>query len=257
MMNCMRCDASEVMMPSDIDNTQNMQNLNYTADETKEEKKNADIHSCPTVVCGPSGVGKGTLLKRVKQLLPNTFGVAVSHTTRKPRPGEVDGVAYNFSTREAFEQGIKNGDFVEYADVNGNYYGTSIQAIDNVSNQNLICILEIDVQGAKIIKDSGKLDANFLFITTEGGLETLKKRLQGRNTETQEQIAKRLNTAEKEFKFLQANDKFFGQVISNDDLEESAQKLAATFKAWYPWIINDNLDAVQKSNDDEKEKKQS
>ena len=131
---------------------------------------------------------------------------------------------------------------MEYADVNGNYYGTSIQGIDNVSIQNLICILEIDVQGAKIIKDAGKLEAHYLFITCDEGLETLKKRLMGRNTETEEQIQRRLNTAEKELKFLEENDKFFECVISNDDLEQSAQKLARQFKTWYPWIICDNLD---------------
>ena len=190
----------------------------------------------PCVVCGPSGVGKGTLLKKVKEALPNIFGVAVSHTTRKPRPGEVDGVAYNFTTREEFEKGIKNGDFVEYADVNGNYYGTSVKAIEDVQKKNLICILEIDVQGAKIIKDSGKLTANYLFITCNGGLDTLKQRLKGRNTENEEQIKKRLNTAEKELKFLTENDKFFGCVISNDDLEQSATKLTNQFKTWYSWI---------------------
>lgn len=228
-----------------------------TGEAEKKEVSAPEINSCPTVVCGPSGVGKGTLLKRVRELLPDTFGVAVSHTTRKPRPGEVDGVAYNFTTREEFEKGIKAGDFVEYADVNGNYYGTSIKGINDVSNKNLICILEIDVQGAKIIKDSSKLDARYLFITCDGGLETLKKRLTGRNTETEEQIQRRLKTAEKEFKFLEENDGFFDTVISNDDLEESAQKLARQFKAWYPFIIADNLDNNDAANDDEKEKNKS
>ena len=252
MFNCLNFKSSAVIL---TDNNENNDNITNTADEEKKDDSKASINSLPTVVCGPSGVGKGTLLKRVKELLPNTFGVAVSHTTRKPRPGEVDGVAYNFTTKEEFEKGIKNGDFVEYADVNGNYYGTSIQGIDNVSNKNLICILEIDVQGAKIIKDAGKLTANYLFITCDGGLETLKQRLKGRNTENEEQIKKRLNTAEKEFKFLKENDGFFGRVISNDILEEAAQKLAQQFKVWYPWIINDNLDAKEEANDDEKEKK--
>merc|ERR1712154_459271 len=213
----------------------------------KEEKKeessdNLQVESCPIVVCGPSGVGKGTLLNRVKALLPGTFGVAVSHTTRKPRQGEINGVHYNFTTREQFETGIKNGEFVEYADVNGNYYGTSIQGIDNVSNTNLICILEIDVQGARIIKDSKALDANYLFISCDGGLETLEKRLNGRNTETQQQIQRRLQTAKKEFDFLEKNPNFFGRVISNDDLEEAAKKLAQQFKEWYPWTVTDNVD---------------
>eukprot|EP00484_Ammonia_sp_Unknown_P020188 CAMPEP_0197035132 /NCGR_PEP_ID=MMETSP1384-20130603/13000_1 /TAXON_ID=29189 /ORGANISM="Ammonia sp." /LENGTH=727 /DNA_ID=CAMNT_0042465147 /DNA_START=15 /DNA_END=2198 /DNA_ORIENTATION=+ len=224
---------------------------------TDEEKSNTtvEMNSCPTVVCGPSGVGKGTLLKIVKKILPNTFGVAVSHTTRKPRPGEADGVAYNFATREEFEKGIENGDFVEYAEVNGNYYGTSIAGINNVSTKNLLCILEIDVQGAKIIKDAGKLDAKYLFITCDGGLDTLKQRLLSRNTETDEQIKRRLATAEKEFTFLNENDGFFDCVLSNDDLEASAQRLAQQFKEWYPWIVSDSLDRDAASNDDEKEEK--
>lgn len=130
----------------------------------KEDKKHP-ILFCPTVLCGPSGVGKGTLLKRVKELLPNTIGVAVSHTTRKPRKGEVDGVHYHYTTREDFEANLD--DFVEHADVNGNYYGTSKSAISDVAP--LICVLEIDVQGAAQIKKGSPL-ANFLFVTTDGGL---------------------------------------------------------------------------------------
>jgi len=219
----------------------------------KEEKaEEISIASCPIVVCGPSGVGKGTLLRRARDLLPNTFGVAVSHTTRKPRKGEEDGVHYNFTTKEAFQKGIDAGDFVEFADVNGNFYGTSYQAIDDVSAQNLICILEIDVQGADIIKKADKLDARYLFITAQGGVDTLKQRLEGRQTETPQQIKRRLDTATKELAFLDANADFFGRVISNDDLEVSVVTLVQQFKQWYPWIITDRLSAAQPNDDDKK-----
>ena len=228
--------------------------LSLVSNTEEEEKYVSDsgVQSCVAVVCGPSGVGKGTLLKRTKAFLPDTFGVAVSHTTRAPRQGEIEGVHYNFTTKEEFESGIKNGQFVEYARVNDNYYGTSIQAIDDVAKKNLICILEIDVQGAKTIKKSGKLNANYLFITTDGGLETLRKRLVGRNTESDQQIQKRLATAEKEFAFLEANPSFFGRVISNDDLEESVQKMVLQFREWYPWLSIDNIPDGNGGGDDEK-----
>eukprot|EP01083_Nonionella_stella_P169294 573781_1 len=167
-----------------------------------ESKQNGDeanlsIESCPIVICGPSGVGKGTLLNRVKALLPNTFGVACSHTTRAARQGEIDGVHYNFTSRDAFKERIANGAFVEYAELNNNYYGTSYEGVEEQAKNNLICILEIDVQGANIIQSTGKLKANYLFITCDGGIDTLKKRLMGRNTETEEEIQKRLHTANK------------------------------------------------------------
>ena len=126
----------------------------------------------PLVVCGPSGVGKGTIITRFMQdslssnMLPK-FGFSVSHTTRQPRPGEVDGVHYNFVTRDFFEQKIVSNDFyIEWAEVHGNMYGTSFQAISDVSKNTDIeseipniggdavkhCLLDIDVAGVKSIK---------------------------------------------------------------------------------------------------------
>eukprot|EP01084_Bolivina_argentea_P320068 555276_1 len=211
--------------------------------DNMDEEKTLSINISPTIVCGPSGVGKGTLLQKVKELLPNTFGVAVSHTTRTPRQGEEDGIAYNFTTNEEFEKGIENGSFVEYSNHNTYYYGTSIQSINNISNENLICILEIDVSGAETIKNSSKLkNAKYLFITCDGKLDTLKQRLISRNTETDEQIKIRLNKAEKEFTFLNKNNKFFDCIISNDNLDESAFKLAQQFKTWYPFINENNIE---------------
>ena len=182
----------------------------------------------------------------------------MSHTTRKPRQGEEDGVHYNFTSKEAFQKGIDNNDFVEFASLNGNLYGTSYRAIDDVSKQNLICILEIDVQGADIVKQAGKLDANYLFITAEGGIDTLKQRLEGRQTETEQQIKQRLDTAAKELAFLDSdsNQGFFGRVISNDDLALSVVTLVQQFKTWYPWLITDRLVGAAASseepNDDDK-----
>ena len=124
----------------------------------------------PLVVCGPSGVGKGTIISKFMEdtaqsnILPK-FGFSVSHTTRQPRPGEVDGVHYNFVTREFFEEKIAQGDFfIEYAEVHGNMYGTSFQAIFDVTRVSdgeseipdgveKHCLLDIDVEGVKSIKN--------------------------------------------------------------------------------------------------------
>ena len=200
----------------------------------------------PCVICGPSGVGKGTLLNKVKEILPSTFGVAVSHTTRKPRPGDVDGIHYHFTTKEDFERGIANNEFIEYADVHGYYYGTSVAAINNVSKSNLICLLEIDFQGAQAILAHPQLDAHQLFITCPGGVETLRERLQGRHTETAAQIDRRLKTATSELEFLEQNPDFFERVIVNDDLMTAVHQLTAQFKAWYPWIATDNISTLAK-----------
>jgi guanylate kinase len=85
---------------------------------------------------------------------PDAFGFSVSHTTRQPRPGEEDGVAYNFTTLDAFQQGIEDGKFVEYADVHGNLYGTSFDAVQAIREAGKVCILDIDVQGAENVRKS-------------------------------------------------------------------------------------------------------
>ena len=206
----------------------------------------------PCVVCGPSGVGKETLLNQIKKLFPNTFGVSVSHTTRNPRCGEVDGVNYHYITREEFKAGIDNKKFIEHVEYADNYYGTSITAIQDVQHQNLICILEIHVLSAKFIKDRQLVPANYLFISCDDNssintkLDTLRQRLIKRNTEKPEQIQKRLKAAEQEFKFLDDNQQFFDCVIYNDNLEESTKKLIKQFKQWYPWIDYDDQEAMPK-----------
>ena len=100
----------------------------------------------PVVVCGPSGVGKGTLLNRLIAEHPDAFGFSVSHTTRQPRPGEVNGVHYHFVLKEDMEAAIKRGEFVEYARVHSNMYGTSIKGVEDVRAAGKTCLLDIDVQ---------------------------------------------------------------------------------------------------------------
>lgn len=96
-------------------------------------RKNGKLGPCPVVIAGPSGVGKGTLINRLLEKFPEVFGFSVSHTTRAPRPGEENGVHYNFVTKGDFEQAVEKGDFIEYAKVHANYYGTSQLAVEKVS----------------------------------------------------------------------------------------------------------------------------
>lgn len=96
-------------------------------------RKNGKVGPCPIIVAGPSGVGKGTIINKLLEAFPDVFGFSVSHTTRAPRDGEVNGVHYHFVTKADFEEAVERGDFVEYAKVHTNYYGTSFQAIETVS----------------------------------------------------------------------------------------------------------------------------
>jgi len=176
----------------------------------------------PIVMCGPSGVGKGTLINRLMADFPGKFGFSVSHTTRAPRPGETDGVHYNFVEKAAMEADIAEGKFLEHAHVHENIYGTSLAAVEAVATKGQVCILDIDVQGAEIVKKS-TLDALFVFIAPPS-MEELEKRLRGRGTEKEESIQKRLANAAGEMAKTEV-DGFFHAVIVNDDLEKAYGEL--------------------------------
>lgn len=172
----------------------------------------------PIVVSGPSGTGKSTLLKRLMGEYPNTFGFSVSNTTRQPRAGEKDGVDYYFTSIEMFKKMIERNDFIEWAQFSGNYYGTSVAAVKHVADVlKRTCILDIDMQGVKQVKKTD-LNARFLFLSPPS-IEELKKRLEGRGTETPESLAKRVAAASAEMEYAKtgAHDK----VIVNDDLEKA------------------------------------
>ncbi len=148
------------------------------------------------VVSGPSGVGKGTVLKYV--LERDDFVYSVSATTRSPREGEVNGVNYFFITRDDFEKMIENGELIEYAEYNGNYYGTPKFFVESMLSQGKNVILEIEVKGAMQVKKVMP-DATFIFIAPESR-EILENRLRGRGTETDDVIAGRLKIAQNEIK---------------------------------------------------------
>uniref|UniRef100_M4AVM1 Guanylate kinase n=1 Tax=Xiphophorus maculatus TaxID=8083 RepID=M4AVM1_XIPMA len=176
----------------------------------------------PVVLSGPSGAGKSTLLKRLMKDHEGVFGFSVSHTTRNPRPGEEDGKDYHFTTREAMQEGIDNGEFIENAEFSGNMYGTSKAAVEDVRAKNLICILDVDIQGVKRIKETD-LDPIYISIQPPS-MEILEKRLRDRQTETEESLQKRLEAARIDME-LSKEPGVFDIVIINDDLEKAYEEL--------------------------------
>jgi guanylate kinase len=191
----------------------------------------------PLVVCGPSGVGKGTLLGKLFQLHMGRqggcpFAPVVSHTTRSPRPGEVDGKAYNFISMDEMKAAIDAGDFVEHALVHGNYYGKSKAAVRKLQAAGKVCVMEMDVQGAAAIKATD-FNARFLFIAPES-MEVLENRLRSRGTETEQNIELRLQNAIGEMQFLEEHEGFFDHILVNADLDVASTELLETLNEWYP-----------------------
>ncbi|SGZ56095.1 CIC11C00000001338 [Sungouiella intermedia] len=171
----------------------------------------------PIVISGPSGTGKSTLLKKLLAEFPDKFGFSVSNTTRNPRDGEKNGVDYHFTKVEDFKKMIEQKQFIEWAQFSGNYYGTSIKAVEDVSKLDRICILDIDMQGVKSVKETN-LNARYLFLSPPL-IDELKGRLVGRGTETEDSIAKRIAAAAAEMEYAEtgAHDK----IVVNDDLEKA------------------------------------
>jgi len=171
------------------------------------------------VIVAPSGTGKTTLISRVKAVFPQIME-SVSHTTRYKRSGEVDGKQYFFISKDEFENKIKNDDFLEWAVVHQNYYGTSKQFLFNQIHNGNFVLCDIDVQGADNVKKYFKDQAQVIFIAPPS-LAVLRQRLEGRKTESQDVIEIRLSNAEKE---IQRKDDYDYLVI-NDDLDEAFLKL--------------------------------
>ena len=180
-------------------------------------------HGRLIVLCGPAGVGKGTVLGRVREQHPQIW-LSVSATTRKPRPGEVDGFNYFFMTEQEFLAKEDAGEFLETADVFGlAHYGTPVKPVVEHLEQNIPVILEIDIQGARSVKQrAGELglDVMTVFIAPPS-FEELERRLVGRGTETPEQQAKRLETAKIEL----AAEPEFDKVIVNNVVDDAANEL--------------------------------
>ncbi|MCQ2751948.1 MAG: guanylate kinase [Coriobacteriales bacterium] len=177
------------------------------------------------VISGPSGVGKGTLVKILIEKIPS-LALSISATTRKPRIGDADGVTYFFMTKEDFEQKISQGAFLEYANVHGNYYGTLQSTVDDLLDEYAGVILEIDVQGGHLAKLHYK-DAVTIFIDAPSE-EEIKNRLIGRGSDVEENFELRLANAQKE----RESAKDYDFHLINDDLNECANNLIKVIKSY-------------------------
>ena len=170
------------------------------------------------VITGPSGVGKGTLIRGLLSRVPS-LELSVSATTRSPRPGEVDGVDYHFLTPAEFEQRIEEGDFLEHASYSGNRYGTLRSEIEKRLADGVPIVLEIEVQGARQVRQAMP-EAIAVFISPPSR-DALRTRLVGRGTDSAEQVEERMRTAERE---LLAQPEF-AYVVVNDRLEDATDEL--------------------------------
>jgi guanylate kinase len=177
------------------------------------------------VLSGPSGSGKSTVVARALSAGDVRARVAVSATTRPPRPGEHDGVDYHFWTPRQFEQGVREGRFLEWAEVHGNRYGTLKSEVEPFVRQGLCVILEIDVQGARQIRRQYP-DCLMVFLRTSS-LAEYERRLRQRGTEDEPAIRRRLAAVEAE---LAAADEYDVYVI-NDDLESAVTQLRELLKS--------------------------
>ena len=171
------------------------------------------------VLSSPSGAGKTTLSKKIQQS-DNSFEISVSHTTRNPRPNEVDGVDYHFVTKEEFKKLMKQGLFYEHAEIFGNFYGTSKSAINKITNNNHNVLFDIDWQGSQQLSKFKELNLIKVFILPPSK-EELEKRLIARNQDDKEAIKRRMLAYTKDI----AHKKDYDYVLINDNVENCFNEL--------------------------------
>lgn len=176
------------------------------------------------IICGPSGVGKGTVVSRLLEADPTLY-FSVSATTRAPRAGEADGVHYHFLTRERFQEWIDAGDFLEHAQFVGNFYGTPRRYVDEAMDQGRDVLLDIEIQGAEQIHRK-RPEAVRIYIAPPSW-EELERRLTGRGTEDTEKVRSRLARGREEF----AAARDFDYLVINDTVEHAAAEIRAIMTA--------------------------
>lgn len=178
------------------------------------------------IFSGPSGSGKGTIMKSLLASRDDTV-LSVSMTTRAPRPGEIDGYHYHFVTHEEFQKTIEEDGFLEYAEYNGNFYGTPEAPIRRLLNEGKNVMLEIEVQGAEKVMDH-RSDVVSIFITTPS-FEELERRLRGRGTEPEEVIRGRMKTSQYELSRAFR----YQYIVLNDEVEKAVERINTIIDAEY------------------------
>ena len=176
------------------------------------------------VISGPSGAGKGTICKALLEKRDDLF-ISVSATTRSPRAGEVDGVNYHFLTKEDFISRVESNDFLEYAEVHGNMYGTPKFKVEEMLAEGKNVILEIDIQGALKVKENFS-EGVFIFILPPS-MEELKQRIIKRGSETEESLMTRFKNAYKEINYVSK----YNYAVVNDTIELAVEKVESIITA--------------------------
>ncbi len=210
----------------DLKGSQAQESISLEGTRTLEELAQRPTQPLVVVISGPSGAGKDSLIRRMKELkVP--FHFVVTATSRPPRPDEIDGVDYHFLSRERFEAGIRAGEFLEYALVYGDYKGIPRWEIENALASGKDVILRVDVQGAATLRRLIP-DAIFIFVIP-ASREELMERLRARGTETPDSIARRLQAVEEELKHWAE----FDYVVVNRDqrLDEAVKDILAIIRA--------------------------
>jgi len=177
------------------------------------------------VLSGPSGAGKSTIISAASDEIGEYY-FSISTTTREPRVGEADGKDYFFVSKESFEKDIEAGNFLEYAEVHGNYYGTSLKPVKKALGEGKLVIFDIDVQGHRLVRSKMNDITTSAFITPPT-LKELENRLRSRCTDSEEVILKRLKNAKDEIEALNEYD----FTIINDNVEEAAEEFVIVAKA--------------------------
>ena len=197
----------------------------YECGVIEMDTMDTNIRGVLLVLSGPSGTGKGTVCKVVRDSLGDNLAYSISATTRKPRTGEEHGREYFFFSKEEFEALRDQNGFLEWAQVYDNYYGTPRAFVEEVLASGRDCILEIDPQGALQVRKATS-EAVLVFIAPPS-LEELRARLTGRGTEAPEEVEKRLSCAEAELAYSNQYD----YLIVNDEVEKAAEKMRAILMA--------------------------
>ena len=178
----------------------------------------------PIIISAPSGTGKTKTCQILRKKLPS-LNIVTSHTTRKIRSGELEGVDYHFISKENFEAKIKKNDFLEWAKVHTNYYGTCFESIKKTQEKGCDILLELDVQGVDALR---KMDFKGIFILIlPPSIKEMTKRLKNRGTDTEESIERRIKTGKEEIKSY----KKYDYVITNFEVEQAAESILAIVRA--------------------------
>ncbi|GJD11929.1 Guanylate kinase 1 [Galdieria sulphuraria] len=217
--------ASETLFSSLQGVSKNIQ----TSDKKYLSTESAEKPTSCIVLSGPSGVGKSTFIRKLLHDYPDVFGFSISHTTRLPREHEKDGISYYFISKERFLEDVANGKFIEYAQVHGNFYGTSFDSVKQVIDSKKICLLDLDIQGVEAVKKS-MLRATFIWIAAPS-MEDLESRLRNRKSENEESIQRRLCSAKEEILFALRSG-IFDYTVMNDDIDRAYEDLKSLLRPY-------------------------